>query len=50
MNNVYGYRNIGEGYFYNPPRQFQMSLAVDGLAARRAGAVGSAGAFTWGGA
>jgi iron complex outermembrane receptor protein len=29
VNNVYGYSNIGEGYFYNPPRQFQMSLTVD---------------------
>ena len=29
VNNVYGYSNIGEGYYYNPPRQFQMSLTVD---------------------
>lgn len=29
LNNVYGYSSIGEGYFYNPPRQFLMSLTVD---------------------
>lgn len=29
VNDVYGYNNIGEGYYYNPPRQFQMSLTVD---------------------
>jgi len=29
VTNVYGFSNIGEGYFYNPPRQFQMSLTVD---------------------
>jgi hypothetical protein len=29
LNNVYGYSNIGDGYFYNAPRQFQMSLTVD---------------------
>ncbi|MDQ3482517.1 MAG: TonB-dependent receptor, partial [Pseudomonadota bacterium] len=28
-NNVYGYGNIGEGFYYNPPRRFQMSLTVD---------------------
>jgi iron complex outermembrane receptor protein len=29
VNNPYGFSNIGEGYYYNPPRQFQMSLTVD---------------------
>jgi iron complex outermembrane recepter protein len=29
VNNVYGYSNIGEGFYYNPPRRFQMSLTVD---------------------
>ena len=29
VNDVYGYSNIGEGFYYNPPRQFQMSLTVD---------------------
>ncbi len=29
LNNVYGLGNIGEGYYYNAPRQFQMSLTVD---------------------
>jgi iron complex outermembrane receptor protein len=29
VNNPYGYSNIGEGYYYNPPRQFQMSLTID---------------------
>jgi iron complex outermembrane receptor protein len=29
VNDVYGYSNIGQGYYYNPPRQFQMSLTVD---------------------
>ncbi|MFN3387739.1 MAG: TonB-dependent receptor domain-containing protein [Allosphingosinicella sp.] len=29
VNDVYGYNNIGEGYYYNAPRQFQMSLTVD---------------------
>lgn len=28
-NNVYGYSNIGEGFYYNQPRRFQMSLTVD---------------------
>ena len=28
-NNVFGYSNIGEGFYYNPPRRFQMSLTVD---------------------
>jgi iron complex outermembrane receptor protein len=29
VNNAYGYSNIGEGFYYNPPRRFQMSLTVD---------------------
>ena len=29
VNNVYGYNNLGEGFYYNPPRRFQMSLTVD---------------------
>lgn len=29
VNDVYGYNNIGEGYYYNAPRQFQMSLTID---------------------
>jgi iron complex outermembrane receptor protein len=29
LNDVYGFSNIGEGFYYNPPRQFQMSLTVD---------------------
>ena len=29
VNNAYGYGNIGEGFYYNPPRRFQMSLTVD---------------------
>lgn len=29
VNGVYGYNNIGEGYYYSPPRQFQMNLTVD---------------------
>lgn len=29
VNNVYGFNNIGEGFYYNPPRRFQMSLTVD---------------------
>lgn len=28
-NNPYGYSNIGEGFYYNPPRRFQASLTVD---------------------
>jgi hypothetical protein len=28
-NNVFGYSNIGEGFYYNPPRRFLMSLTVD---------------------
>ena len=29
VNNAYGFSNIGEGFYYNPPRRFQMSLTVD---------------------
>lgn len=29
FNNAYGYNNQGEGFFYNLPRRFQMSLTVD---------------------
>ena len=29
VNNAYGYGNIGEGFYYNQPRRFQMSLTVD---------------------
>jgi iron complex outermembrane receptor protein len=29
VNNVFGYSNIGEGFYYNPPRRFLMSLTVD---------------------
>jgi iron complex outermembrane receptor protein len=29
VNNAYGYSNIGEGFYYNPPRRFQMNLTVD---------------------
>ncbi|MGX7953236.1 TonB-dependent receptor domain-containing protein [Tsuneonella sp. HG249] len=28
-NNPYGYSNLGEGFYYNAPRRFQMSLTVD---------------------
>jgi iron complex outermembrane receptor protein len=28
-NNAYGYNNFGEGFYYNLPRRFQMSLTVD---------------------
>ncbi|HEX8643991.1 MAG TPA: TonB-dependent receptor [Allosphingosinicella sp.] len=28
-NNPYGYNNVGQGFYYNPPRRFQMSLTVD---------------------
>jgi iron complex outermembrane receptor protein len=27
--NAYGYSNVGEGFYYNLPRRFQMSLTVD---------------------
>ena len=29
VNKPYGYNNLGEGFYYNPPRRFQMSLTVD---------------------
>ena len=29
VNNVYGYSSFGEGFYYNLPRRFQMSLTVD---------------------
>ena len=29
VNAPYGYSNLGEGFYYNPPRRFQMSLTVD---------------------
>jgi iron complex outermembrane recepter protein len=29
VNNDYGYLVFGEGFYYNPPRRFQMSLTVD---------------------
>jgi iron complex outermembrane receptor protein len=29
INNAYGFSNIGQGFYYNPPRRFQMSLTVD---------------------
>ncbi len=29
VNNRYGYSNIGEGFYYNAPRRFQMSLTID---------------------
>ncbi len=29
VNNPYGWNNIGEGFYYNPPRRLQMSLTVD---------------------
>ncbi|HEX8215096.1 MAG TPA: TonB-dependent receptor [Allosphingosinicella sp.] len=29
VNNPYGHNNIGEGFYYNTPRRFQMSLTVD---------------------
>lgn len=28
-NGVYGWNNLGEGFYYNPPRRFQISLTVD---------------------
>lgn len=28
-NNAYGFGNLGEGFYYNQPRRFQMSLTVD---------------------
>lgn len=29
FNNAYGFNNIGEGFWYNLPRRFQMSLTID---------------------
>jgi iron complex outermembrane receptor protein len=29
VNNAYGFNNLGEGFYYNLPRRFQMSLTVD---------------------
>jgi iron complex outermembrane receptor protein len=29
VNNAYGYNNQGEGFYYNLPRRFQMSLTID---------------------
>jgi iron complex outermembrane receptor protein len=29
VNNAYGYNNFGEGFYYNLPRRFQMSLTMD---------------------
>jgi len=29
LNNVYGYSNVGEGFYYNQPRRFLMTLTVD---------------------
>lgn len=29
VNNPYGFNNLGEGFYYNPPRRFQMNLTVD---------------------
>lgn len=29
LNNAYGFGNVGEGFYYNQPRRFQMSLTVD---------------------
>ena len=29
VNKPYGFSNIGEGFYYNPPRRFQMSLTTD---------------------
>lgn len=29
VNDAYGFNNLGEGFYYNPPRRFQMSLTVD---------------------
>jgi iron complex outermembrane receptor protein len=29
INDAYGYNNLGEGFYYNLPRRFQMSLTVD---------------------
>jgi iron complex outermembrane receptor protein len=29
FNNAYGFNNLGEGFYYNLPRRFQMSLTID---------------------
>jgi len=29
INNAYGFSNLGEGFYYNQPRRFQISLTVD---------------------
>ncbi|HVF83975.1 MAG TPA: TonB-dependent receptor [Sphingomicrobium sp.] len=29
VNKPYGFSNLGEGFYYNPPRRFQMSLTTD---------------------
>jgi iron complex outermembrane receptor protein len=29
VNGPFGFNNLGEGFYYNPPRRFQMSLTVD---------------------
>jgi len=29
VNNPYGFNNLGEGFYYNPPPRFQMSLTTD---------------------
>jgi iron complex outermembrane recepter protein len=29
LNNPYGYNSLGEGFYYNVPRRFQMNLTVD---------------------
>jgi hypothetical protein len=29
INNAYGFNNAGEGFYYNLPRRFLMSLTVD---------------------
>lgn len=29
VNNPYGWNNLGEGFYYNPPRRFQMNLTID---------------------
>jgi hypothetical protein len=29
VNNAYGFNNVGEGFYYNLPRRFQMSLTMD---------------------
>jgi hypothetical protein len=29
VNDAYGFNNFSEGFYYNLPRRFQMSLTVD---------------------